>query len=91
MFKDRLRTTRMARGFTAQSLADQLQTGLRNYQKYESGDARPTFEGLVLIADILNVPTDFLLERDDYLQSLGVSVDVPQEGPPRRPKSQKNR
>lgn len=91
MFKDRLRTARISRGLTAQSLADQLNIGLRNYQKYESGDARPTFEGLVILADILNVPTDYLLGRDDYLKSLGVSVDVPREGPPRRPKSQKNR
>lgn len=90
MFKDRLRATRIYRGFTAQTLADQLQMGLRNYQKYESGDARPTFEGLVVLADFLSVPTDFLLERDDYLLSLGVSVDVSLECPPRRPKSRKN-
>ena len=75
-FKDRLRAARIARGFTLQMMADCLQTGLRNYQKYESGDASPTFEGLVIIADTLNVPTDFLLGRDDYLMSLGVSVDV---------------
>ncbi len=91
MFKDRLRAARMSRGFTAQIMADYLCTGLRNYQKYESGDARPTYEGLVAIADFLNVPTDFLLERDDYLKLLGVSVDVSPEGPPRRPKSQKSR
>lgn len=89
MFKDRLRATRISRKLTAQSLADGLCIGLRNYQKYESGDARPTFEGLVTLSDLLNVPTDFLLERDDYLQSLGVSVDVSLSCPPRRPKSQK--
>lgn len=86
MFSDRLRATRMFRGFTAQTLADQLNTGLRNYQKYESGDARPTYEGLIILADALNVPIDFLLERDDYLRSLGVSVDVSLECPPRRPR-----
>lgn len=90
MFKDRLRATRISRGFTAQALADQLCIGLRNYQKYESGDARPTFEGLIILADFLNVPADFLLERDDYLKSLGVSVDVSLECPPRRSKPQKN-
>lgn len=90
MFKDRLRSSRIYRGFTAQSLADLLNTGLRNYQKYESGDARPTFEALVLLADALEVPIDWLLCRDDYLKSLGVSVDVPPEGPPRRPRSQKS-
>lgn len=91
MFKDRLRSTRIFRGLTAQRMADILGTGLRNYQKYESGDARPTFEGLVIISDALNVPTDFLLGRDEYLESLGVSVDVPPEGPPRRPKAQTSR
>lgn len=90
MFKDRLRATRLSRGFTAQKLADYLSVGLRNYQKYESGDARPTFEGLVLLADVLNVPVDFLLERDDYLASLGVSVDVSLKCPPRRPRPQKS-
>ena len=90
MFKDRLRATRLSRGFTAQQLADHLSVGLRNYQKYESGDARPTFESLILLADILNVPTDFLLERDAYLESLGVSVDVSLECPPRRPRPRKN-
>ena len=50
MFKERLRAARITRGFTAQVLADYLNVGLRNYQKYESGDARPTYEGLVAIA-----------------------------------------
>lgn len=89
MFSDRLRATRISRGLTAQVLADHICVGLRNYQKYESGDARPTYEGLISLADCLNVPVDFLLERDDYLKSLGVSVDVSLECPPRRPKSQK--
>lgn len=91
MFNDRLRATRLSRGYTAQTLADHLCVGLRNYQKYESGDARPTFEGLITLADLLNVPIDFLLERDQYLRSLGVSVDVSLECPPRRPKPQKSR
>lgn len=86
MFNDRLRATRMARGFTVQQMADYLGTGLRNYQKYESADARPTFDSLVAIADLFNVPTDFLLGRDDYLQSIGVQVDVPLNVPPRRGK-----
>ncbi|MCD2492763.1 helix-turn-helix domain-containing protein [Lacrimispora sp. NSJ-141] len=90
MFKDRLRATRISKKYTAQQVADYLDTGLRNYQKYESGDARPTFEGLVSLADLLNVPTDFLLERDEYLDALGVSVDVSLECPPRRPKPRKS-
>lgn len=91
MFKDRLRATRIARKHTLQETADAIGIALRSYQKYESGDSEPPFVSLIALADFLEVPTDFLLERDDYLQSLGVSVDVSPECPPRRPKPQKSR
>ena len=77
MFGKRLNSTRKFRGFTAQQMADFLQIALRSYRMYESGDRYPSLEMLVKIADILDVPTDFLLCRDGYLASLGVSVDVP--------------
>jgi transcriptional regulator with XRE-family HTH domain len=79
----------MARELTLQQMADTLHTGLRNYQKYESGDASPTLDGLVKIADLLNVSTDYLLGRDDYLKYLGVSVDMPLKTPPRHPNPKK--
>lgn len=91
MFKDRLRATRIYRGYTLQKTADAIGIALRSYQKYESGDSEPAFDYLVGLADFLDVPTDFLLGRDSYLKSLGVSVDVPPEGPPRHPKPQKSR
>ena len=90
MFKDRLRSARIARGYTLQKLCDLLNISLRSLQKYESGDREPPLVLLVAMADLLNVPTDFLLGRDAYLASLGVSVDVPPEGPPRHPKPQTN-
>lgn len=67
MFSKRLNETRKSKGFTAQQMADALHTGIRNYRKYESGDASPTLDGLVRIADILDVSTDYLLCRDDFL------------------------
>ncbi len=67
MFSDRLNATRKERGFTAQQMADALQTGIRNYRKYESGDAKPTLDGLIMIADLLDVSTDYLLCRDSFL------------------------
>ena len=67
MFAERLNAIRKERGITAQKMADALQTGIRNYRKYESGDAKPTLDGLVQIADILDVSTDYLLCRDDFL------------------------
>lgn len=67
MFSERLNKTRKTCGFTAQQMADALHTGIRNYRKYESGDAKPTLDGLVQIADILDVSTDYLLCRDEFL------------------------
>ncbi len=75
MFSQRLNETRKLKGFTAQQMADMLQTGIRNYRKYESGHANPTLDGLVKIADILEVSTDYLLGRDDFIQSHAIPSD----------------
>lgn len=91
MFKNRLRSARIHCGFTLQRTADSIGIALRSYQKYESGDSEPAFDYLVKLADLFNVPADWLLGRDDFLKSVGVFVDVPPEGPPRHPKPQKSR
>lgn len=75
MFNKRLRTLRMKNKLTQQNMADRLELSLNAYQKYEQAERAPSLECLVQIADILNVPTDYLLGRDDFLESLGVSVD----------------
>lgn len=76
MFGKRLRAARIARKYTQQNLADKVNIALRSYQCYEQGTRYPSFDILVKFADILDVPTDWLLERDAYLKSLGVDVDV---------------
>lgn len=64
-FNKRLKQARDLRGFTQQNMADTLNTGLRNYQKYEQGERRPTYESLVVLAKKLNVTTDWLLGLTD--------------------------
>jgi len=91
MFRDRVRSVRIARGYKQQQMADNLNIELRSYQRYESGHSEPPYATLITLADLLNIPIDFLLGRDDYLKSLGVSVDVPLNSPPRRPMSRKSR
>lgn len=76
MFGKRLRAARIARKYTQQSMADILTISLNSYQKYEQGERNPSFDILVKIADTLNVSIDWLLSRDDFLKSLGVSSDV---------------
>lgn len=75
MFSKRLRALRIKYKFTQQNMADMLKLSLNAYQKYEQSERMPSFDCLVKIADIFKVPTDFLLGRDDFLESLGVSVD----------------
>ncbi|GFI49487.1 HTH-type transcriptional regulator ImmR [Lachnospiraceae bacterium] len=85
MFSNRLNETRKAKGFTAQNMADQLGLTLRSYQFYESGKRSPSLDTLVKIANILDVSIDYLLCRDDFLQSRGVSFDGHLIDPPRNP------
>ncbi len=67
MFSKRLNETRKKRGVTAQQMADYLGIGLRSYRNYESGDREPSLEVLVQIADRLEVSTDYLLCRTEFL------------------------
>lgn len=75
MFNDRLRYCRMKRKYTQQKMADMLDISLNAYQKYEQAERSPSLDTLVKIADILNVPTDYLLCRDLFLYSHGVFFD----------------
>ena len=75
MLSKRLRSSRIKCGFTQQCMADKLNLSLNAYQKYEQAERSPSLDCLVNIADILQVPTDYLLGRDSFLKSLGVSVD----------------
>lgn len=65
---------RMNRNLTQQNMADNINVALRTYQCYETGTRNPSLDLLVQIADILDVPTDYLLGRDAYLKSIGVNV-----------------
>ncbi len=66
-FGERLNQVRKERGKTAQNMADMLGIGLRSYRAYESNNREPYFETLIKIADFLDVSTDFLLCRDEFL------------------------
>lgn len=75
MFSERLNFIRKSRGYTAQQMADYLSMGLRAYRNYESGDRFPSADALIKIADKLDVSIDYLLGRDEWLKSHGVSFD----------------
>ena len=64
MFGKRLREVRITRHLTQQKLADAIGLALRSYQCYEQGTREPPLDMLVKLADVLEVPTDYLLCRD---------------------------
>lgn len=69
LFCKQLRAVRMKRGMTQQALADAIGVALRTYQCYEQGTREPSLSLLVTLADILQVPTDYLLCRDPDIVS----------------------
>ena len=73
MFNKRLRSMRMQKKFTQQKMADLLDMSLNAYQKYEQAERSPSLETLTKIADILDVSTDYLLCRDEWMKSHGAS------------------
>ena len=77
MIGKRIKAARTFHKLTQQKVADVLGMTINAYQKYEQSERSPSLETLVKIADLFQVPTDWLLCRDDYLKSLGVSVEVP--------------
>lgn len=75
MFSQRLKQSRQMRAFTQQQIADLLDITINSYQKYEQGTRSPSFDILIKIADLYDVSIDWLLGRDEWLQSHGVSFD----------------
>ena len=63
IFSKRLKELRKAQGYSATQMAEFCNMSRRNYLKYESGEARPSYERLTAIADLLDVSLDYLLGR----------------------------
>lgn len=65
IFAERLKFARNFRGITQKSMAEQIGIQETSYQHYEYGKREPNHEITTKIAQILKVPTDFLLGYDD--------------------------
>lgn len=51
---------RRKKNLTQKELADKINKSLPTIRKYENGSIKPPLESLIKIADVLNVPLDFL-------------------------------
>ena len=63
IFQDRLRSAREYRGLTQGDLAERAGLQPSAISHFETGARKPSFENLRLLADTLDVTTDYLLGR----------------------------
>lgn len=60
-FADRLKSARLSAGITQAELADNLCVSRHSVCMYETARRLPTLETFVVIADVLDVPPEWLL------------------------------
>ncbi|MCS6302732.1 MAG: helix-turn-helix transcriptional regulator [Nitrospira sp.] len=70
MFPDRLRSAREYRGFSQGELAKRADLQPSAISHFETGARKPSFDNLRLLADTLDVTTDYLLGRVDDFTAL---------------------
>jgi len=63
-FNEKLRSARKELGVTQKQAALALGTGERNYQHYEAGTQKPSFDVIIKICQFLNISSDYLLGLD---------------------------
>lgn len=65
MISRRLKIARSASNFTQEELGARVNTTKGTISNYENGHSTPSNEMLVLLSDVLEVSTDFLLGKPD--------------------------
>lgn len=64
-FAERLKETRIDRGFTQMQVSQATGMSILGYQRYEYGSREPAFNKLVALADFFDVSIDYLVGRTD--------------------------
>ena len=65
MFNEHLKKIRKSKGFTQKQVAAAIGITERNYQLYEAGSQKPSFDALIALADYFDVSIDYLVGRSD--------------------------
>ena len=65
VFAERLKACRNATKLTQKEAAKKFGVDERYWQKYEAGDATPTYSGFLKLADFFGVSLDYLAGRTD--------------------------
>lgn len=82
---DKILLLRKKKGWSQEQLADQVGVSRQSVSKWESGNAMPDLDKIVVLSRIFNVTTDYLLKDDAPPESGGSDDDGPgpssQSGP----------
>ena len=70
IFPERLRSAREYRGLTQGQLAERANLQPSAISHFETGARKPSFDNLRLLADTLDVTTDYLLGRVEEFKNL---------------------
>ena len=66
LIKDSLKTLRQSKGLKQTEVAELLGINYQTYCNYESGRCEPPAEYIVRLSKLYSVPTDFILQTDNY-------------------------
>ncbi|MBQ6252483.1 helix-turn-helix transcriptional regulator [Ruminococcus sp.] len=69
MFNERLKMIRTQKGLTQKEVAASIRLGERNYQSFEYGECKPSFDTLIALADLFDVSLDYLVGRTSAKES----------------------
>lgn len=69
-FSEVLKELRLEKDISQKALGKVLDISDRNIRFYESGEHRPDFEGLLLLADYFQVSLDYLVGRSNSKEVL---------------------
>lgn len=64
-FPERLRSLRIQKGLSQSDLAKLINVHNNNISRYERGESKPSAESLRILADALEVSTDYLYDGDE--------------------------
>lgn len=75
MFKDNLMMLRKMRGMTQEELAEKIDVSRQTLSKYETGESLPDVEKSRLIAEVLDVTLDELVNYEGRGDAPAVSAE----------------
>ncbi|MCI9575962.1 MAG: helix-turn-helix transcriptional regulator [Clostridiales bacterium] len=60
-FHERLKKLRTEKGFTQKQVAEKLGMAVRQYQRYEHGERKPTYDVIIELCGCFEISSDELL------------------------------